>query len=91
MCGCAREKPVYEEVAQNAVDTVTAIEQGLPTECKTDSNKLLFNIARNEIVNITRSCDEAVNKVEKEKIKWKYSFLGLILIIGVYITRKILK
>lgn len=89
--GCAREKPTYETVADNAVDIITAIEQGLPTECKTDANKLLFNVGRKEISNVKNACDERVDKITRDKLKWKLSFWALIGVIGAYIAKKVLQ
>lgn len=89
--GCIREKPTYETVADNAVDIITAIEQGLPTECKTDTNKLLFNVGRKEISNVKTACDERVDKITSDKLKWKFSFWALIGVVAAYILRKVLK
>lgn len=89
--GCTREKPTYETVADNAVDIITAIEQGLPTECKTDTNKLLFNVGRKEISNVKTACDERVDKITRDKLKWKFSFWALIGVVAAYILRKVLK
>lgn len=91
LCGCQKEKPVYHEVVQNGIDVINAIEQGLPEECKTESNALLFNVARKQLSNCEKACDLAVEKVESEKLKWKWSVFGLLLIIGLYIARKVVK
>ena len=91
LCGCAKEKPVYHEVVQNGIDVINAIEQGLPEECKTESNALLFNVARKQLSNCEKACDLAVEKVESEKLKWKWSVFGLLLVIGLYIARKVVK
>lgn len=91
LSGCAKEKPVYHEVVQNGIDVINAIEQGLPAECKTGSNEILFNVARKQMKNCESACDLAVAKVETEKLKWKWSVFGLLLVIGVYIARKVLK
>ena len=88
--GCVREKPTYETVADNAVDIITAIEQGLPTECKTDTNKLLFNVGRKEISNVKTACDERVDKITRDKLKWKLSFWALVTVIAAYIAKKVL-
>lgn len=91
LSGCAKEKPAYEQSTQNAIDTITAIEQGLPTECKTDANKLLFNVSRKETARIKTDCDEAVAKITRDKLKWKLSFWALIGIVAAYILHKLLK
>lgn len=91
LSGCQKEKPVYYEVVQNGIDVINAIEQGLPEECKTESNALLFNVARKQLSNCEKACDLAVEKVESEKLKWKWSVFGLLLVIGLYIARKVVK
>ena len=91
LSGCQKEKPVYHEVVQNGIDVINAIEQGLPEECKTESNALLFNVARKQMSNCEKACDLAVEKVESEKLKWKWSVFGLLLVIGLYIARKVVK
>lgn len=89
--GCTRDKPTYETIADNAVDIMSAIEEGLPTECKTDTNKLLFNVGRKEIKNIKTSCDEQVQKITREKRNWQVMFWLLSGLIAVFIARKIIK
>lgn len=91
MFGCAKEKPEYHYVAQNGIDVINAIEQDLPAECKTDTNKLLFNVARNEMATVERSCDSVVSKIESEKLRWKWGFFGMLIVIAVYIAKKIFK
>lgn len=91
LSGCAREKPTYETVADNAVDIVTAIEQGLPAECQTEANKLLFNVGRKEIANVKNACDERVDKITEEKLRWQWAFWGLLAVIGVYIAKRVLR
>ena len=91
LSGCAKEKPAYEQSTQNAIDTITAIEQGLPTECKTDANKLLFNVSRKETASIKKDCDKAVADVTRDKLKWKLSFWALVGVVAAYILKKVLK
>ena len=91
LAGCNRNTPAYESAAQNAIDTITAIEQGLPAECKTDTNTLLFNVSRKEVTSVVKNCEEEISKVQKEKIRWKFGFWALVLVIGAYIVKKVLK
>ena len=91
LVGCGNDVPVYHEVAQNGIDVINAIEQGLPAECKTETNKTLFSVARKEMSNVEHSCDLQIAKVEQEKLRWKWSLFALLAVIGVYIVRKVLK
>lgn len=91
LSACQKEKPAYHEVAQNGIEVINAIEEGLPVECKSESNKILFNVARKEMRNVESSCDLAVGKVESEKLRWKWAVFGLLTVIGLYIAKKVLK
>lgn len=91
LLGCAKEQPASHIIADNAVDTVSAIQQSLPKECKTDSNELLFTVAKREIRNITTQCNTEKAEITRDKLKWKLSFWALIGVVAAYILRKILK
>ena len=91
LSGCQKEKPVYHEVVQNGIDVINAIEEGLPAECKSESNAILFNVARKQMSNCESSCDLVVSKVESEKLRWKWAVFGLLTVIGLYIAKKVLK
>lgn len=89
--GCQKEKPVYHEVVQNGIDVINAIEQGLPEECKSESNAILFNVARKQMSNCEKACDLVVKRVESEKLRWKWTVFSLLLMMGLYIAKKVLK
>ena len=89
--GCQKEKPVYHEVVQNGIDVINAIEQGLPEECKSESNAILFNVARKQMSNCENACDLVVKRVESEKLRWKWTVFSLLLMMGLYIAKKVLK
>lgn len=89
--GCQKEKPVYHEVAQNGIDVINAIEEGLPAVCKTESNAILFNVARKQMSNCEKACDLVVSKVESEKLRWKWTVFSLLLMMGLYVAKKVIK
>lgn len=91
LAGCAKETPASQEMANNAVDTITAIHQSLPTECRTDSNELLFQVAKREVKAVAAQCTAEKQHIEHEKLRWKFATFGLVIAIVAYIVRKLMK
>lgn len=91
LSGCAKEVPGSHQAAENAIDTITAIQESLPKECQTSSNQLLFKVAQSEIREVEKHCDNEKAKIEREKVRWKMSTFALLLVIIIYIVKKILK
>lgn len=91
LASCAKQEPLSETIADTAVNTVTAIEQSLPVECKTDAITTQFIIAKTEIRNVKNACENEKKEITRDKRKWQFGFWALVLVIGAYITRKILK
>lgn len=89
--GCAKTSPLSETISENAINATTALEKTLSTECKTDAIKTQLTVIKSEIRNITKSCNIEKDQITREKNSWKLGFWGLIIIIGAYIVRKILK
>jgi PBP1b-binding outer membrane lipoprotein LpoB len=91
LSGCASEKPTSETIADNAINATTGLEQTLTEECKTDAIKTQLAVIKSEIRNITKSCNIEKDQITREKNSWQLGFWGLIIIIGAYIVRKVLK
>lgn len=91
LSGCAREEPVSQTISENAINATTALEQSLTAECKTDSIKTQLAVIKTEIRAVNKACQTEKEHITREKNSWKLGFWGLIIIIGVYIIRKILK
>lgn len=91
LCGCSRDVPVSETIAENAINALNAIEQGLSVECKTDSVITNFVIAKGEVRNVRKACELEKEKINQERLKWMWGFWGLLIAVGGYIIRKILK
>ena len=91
LAGCAKSEPVSSTIADNAVNNVTALEQALPAECKTDAIVTQLTVIKTEIRAVKKSCDAEKDVITKEKLKWKMSFWGLVCVIGLYISRRFLK
>jgi hypothetical protein len=91
LSGCARETPVSNTIADNAITATTALEQSLPAECKTESITTQITVVKTQIRAIKNACETEKNVIEQEKTRWKWSFYGVLILIGLYIARKIFK
>ena len=91
LAGCAKTEPVSETIADNAVNTVVAIEKTLPDECKTEAVTTQLTVVKSEIRSITSACEAEKNVITQDKLKWKISFWALIGVIIAYILKKITK
>lgn len=91
LASCSKEVPGSQQAAENAINTVTAIQESLPKECQTSSNQLLFKVAQSEIREVKTHCDNEKAKIEREKIKWKVGTFALLIVIIAYIVKKVMK
>jgi len=91
LSGCVKETPPSHEMTNNAIDTVTAIQQSLPEECKTDSNQLMFKVAQREIRGIEKQCDIEKAKIERETLRWKLITFAMGLVIIAYIVKRFVR
>lgn len=90
LCGCAKQ-PVSETIAQNAVNTATAIEKTLPKQCATDVVKTQIESVKTQITAIVQACETEKAEITAEKIRWKWAFLGLLTVVLAFIAKKIMK
>lgn len=91
LSSCTKEVPGSQQAADNAVNTIVAIQESLPKECQTSSNQLLFKVAQSEIREVETHCNNEKAKIEREKVRWKLSTFALLIVIMIYIVKKILK
>ena len=91
LSGCTRETPPSHEMTENAINTITAIQQSLPEECKTDANKLMFKVAEREVRGIEKQCDIEKAKIERQVIKWRLISFAMALAIIAYIMKRFIR
>lgn len=91
LSGCTREVPPSHEMTENAINTITAIQQSLPEECKTDANQLMFKVAEREVRGIEKQCNIEKGKIERRVTKWRLISFGLIILIAAYIAKRLMK
>lgn len=83
--GCAKQTTPTETVASSAKESITALVAAKP-ECKD-----VGNVCNSQIESIVASCDLEVSNINKDLIKWKWSFWGLLIVVAAYLIKKILK
>ena len=86
-CGA---QSVSHDIAQNAINATTALEQSLPAQCATENIKNQINGIKSQIKTISTACETEKRVIEQEKLRWKWSFFALLAAIGLYVARKIL-
>ena len=83
--GCTKDSTPTNVVADSAKESVNAIVAVKP-ECKD-----VGNICTAQIDSITAVCNLELDDLNKDVFKWKWSFWGLIMVLGVYIIKRVLK
>lgn len=91
LSGCTRETPPSHEMTENAINTITAIQQSLPEECKTEANQLMFRVAEREVRGIEKQCDIEKAKIERQVIKWRLISFAMALAIIAYIMKRFIR
>lgn len=89
--GCAKQPVPSESITNGAISTANAIEQSLSEGCKTEGIKMQLFALKSQINSINEACKVEKGVIEEEKVRWKLGFWGLLVAIGLYIIRKILK
>lgn len=82
--GCAKTNP-SDTVANSAKESVNAIVAVKP-ECKD-----VGEVCNSQIDSITAMCNLELDDLNKDVIKWKWSFFGLLIVLGVYLIKRVLK
>ena len=91
LVACGSATPVSETIADNAVNTVVAVEKTLPAECKTEAVTTQLTVVKSEIRSITNACQAEKDVITAEKLRWKLLFWTLTGVIAAYILKRITK
>ena len=89
LSSCA--KPVSNDIANNAINQATALEQLLSAECARESIKTQIKGIKSEINAITKACDIEKAEIRADKVKWQTAFWALAIIILAYVGKRVLK
>lgn len=90
LCSCTTHT-VSHNIADNTINQITALEQSINEKCATDSIKTQINVIKSQIKAINGACDTEKAEITAEKNKYKIAFWSLVVIIGLFVSRKIIK
>jgi len=88
--GC-RTQTATESVAESVINTTTALEKSLTAECKTEAITSQIWAIKTQIKAIQTTCQTEKDKITQEKLRWKWAFWALVLVVGAYLARKVIK
>jgi outer membrane murein-binding lipoprotein Lpp len=91
LSGCAKEQPASHVAAQEAIKTIGALYETLPSECKTKTTDFLVTMAQNKAAKCDTECAKEKAELRRDKIKWKSVSSLLALVIIVYAVKRFLR
>lgn len=91
LSGCASKPSSVSTIADTAHQQVASVHESLPAGCKTEAIKQQLRAIDSTIQAMEMTCMSEVEKVGQEKIRWKYAFFALALIVLAHIARKVIK
>lgn len=90
LCSCGTHTAT-NELVNAANNSVVALEKTLPGECATESVKTQIHAIKTQITAIESVCETEKESINKDKIKWQMAFWGLLVVVGAYLIKKVLK
>ena len=90
LCSCGTHT-VSHNIAGDALNATTALENSLSADCKTEVINARLDQIKTQIPQIIKACESEKQVIEQEKTRWKWSFLGLFAVVLAYILRKVVK
>lgn len=91
VAGCAKQVDPVDNVAQTAHQQLNAIQQSLPKECQTKAINEQIKAEHGTIDSIKSTCELQKQQINSEKLRWKWLFIALSVIIAAHIARKVIK
>ncbi len=89
LTGCAGQTDPVETVADSAHQTIASIRESLPAECKTKAIEQQLNTADSTVDAVVSTCDMQKEALTQEKIRWQWSFIGLLIVVCAYIIKRL--
>lgn len=91
LAGCTQVTPPSETIANSAQESLNAISSTLTPECKTKAIESQINAAQTAIKATLSACQSEKEIITQEKLRWKWAFMALAIIVLVHVARKVLK
>ena len=91
LMGCAKHTDPIDNIANTAHQQIIAIRESLPAECQTKAIDEQLKAHDGTIDSIVQMCDEQKAKIDAERVRWKWAFMALVMIIAIHFARKVIK
>lgn len=91
MCGCSKTIDPVESLTEAAHQQIVAINESLPKECRTTAIKEQLKAHDETVESIKMNCDTQKQLLNEEKMRWKWSFIALLIMVLAYFGRKAIK
>lgn len=83
--GCARATKPVESVSNSAKESVSAI-VAIKPECKD-----VGAVCNSHIDSVVATCNLEVESLNKDVIKWKWAFLGLVSVLVMFLVKRVVR
>lgn len=89
--GCAKQPDPVETAANAAHQQIVAIKESLPKECQSKANEEQLKALDGTVESIVANCNTQKAILDEQRIRWKYAFIILSVMVLAYLGRKVLK
>lgn len=91
LAACTTNTPSTETIANSAQESLNAISATLTPECNTKAVQSQINAVSAGIKATVSACEAEKAAITQEKIRWKWAFFALAIIIAAYLAKKVIK
>lgn len=91
LAGCAKQTDALNDAATVAHETIADIGYSLPKECKTEAVNKRLETADTAVDSVVSACESQKATIDQERIRWKWSFFALAIIILFHVGKKVIK
>lgn len=91
LSGCAQKPDPVETAVGAAHEQIAAISESLPAQCKTAAIKKQLKSADTSVDVVEYACNARTDAINAEKLRWKWAFISLLIIVLANIARKVIK
>ena len=91
MTGCAKQTDALNDAATVAHQTIADIGYSLPKECKTETVNKRLETADTAVDSVVSACESQKATIDQERLRWKWSFFALAIIILFHVGKKVIK
>ena len=89
--GCVKQPDSVDAAANAAHQQIVAIKESLPKECQSKTNEEQLKALGGTIESIVANCNTQKAILDEQRVRWKYAFMILSVMVLAYVGRKVLK